>query len=98
MTSLNEGEDNFQSMVLEQFNQLNQRLDKLQSEVELIEYKFDTYQKASDGLPRAFSHYCRHCCGISSSAFPSFLCISYQQSMLYPDCSLASRKLQARSQ
>lgn len=45
MTSLNETPNDFQQQVLA-------RLDKLAADVEKIKYKFDTYQKASDGLVR----------------------------------------------
>lgn len=45
MTSLNENQNDFQRQVLE-------RLDKLSVEVERIEYKFDTYQKASEAMVR----------------------------------------------
>ena len=40
--------ENFQQQVLTELKQISQRLDRLETEVEKIDYKFDTYQKASD--------------------------------------------------
>ncbi|HEY9882219.1 MAG TPA: hypothetical protein V6C98_01285 [Thermosynechococcaceae cyanobacterium] len=42
--------ENFQQQVLTELKQISQRLDRLETEVEKIDYKFDTYQKASDHL------------------------------------------------
>ncbi|NJP11276.1 MAG: hypothetical protein HC866_18850 [Leptolyngbyaceae cyanobacterium RU_5_1] len=44
--------ENFQQEVLSELKQINQRLDRLETEVEKIDYKFDTYQKASDQVVR----------------------------------------------
>jgi len=54
---------NFQQQVLSELaqinqrldselTQINQRLDRLETDVEKIDYKFDTYQKASDQVVR----------------------------------------------
>jgi uncharacterized membrane protein YjjP (DUF1212 family) len=44
--------ENFQQQVLTELKQISQRLDRLEIEVEKIDYKFDTYQKASDQVVR----------------------------------------------
>ena len=38
--------ENFQQQVLSGLKQISQRLDRLEIEVEKIDYKFDTYQKS----------------------------------------------------
>lgn len=42
----------FQQKVLSELEQINQRLDRLENDVEKLDYKFDTYQKASDQVFR----------------------------------------------
>ncbi len=44
--------NNFETTVLSELRQINQRLDHLESNLEKVEYKFDTYQKASDSMVR----------------------------------------------
>ncbi|NET36758.1 MAG: hypothetical protein F6K19_32810 [Cyanothece sp. SIO1E1] len=47
-----ESSNNFQQQVLSELKQINQRLDCLESDVEKIDYKFDTHQEASDQVVR----------------------------------------------
>lgn len=51
--------NNFETTVLSELRQINQRLDHLETDVsnlklnlEKVDYKFDTYQKASDSMVR----------------------------------------------
>ncbi len=47
-----DAQNNFETTVLSELRQINQRLDQLKSNLEKVEYKFDTYQKASDSMVR----------------------------------------------
>ncbi len=44
--------ENFQQQVLTELKEISLRLDRLETEVEKIDYKFDRYQKASDQVVR----------------------------------------------
>ena len=54
-----DAQNNFETTVLSELRQINQRLDDLETDVsnlklnlEKVDYKFDTYQKASDSMVR----------------------------------------------
>ena len=54
-----DAQNNFETTVLSELRQINQRLDHLETDVgnlklnlEKVDYKFDTYQKASDSMVR----------------------------------------------
>ncbi len=58
-TNQSDTPNNFEITVLSELRQINQRLDHLETDVgnlklnlEKVDYKFDTYQKASDSMVR----------------------------------------------
>ena len=47
-----DAQNNFETTVLLELRQINQKLGQLESNLEKVDYKFDTYQKASDSMVR----------------------------------------------